>query len=429
MIAAASKAAVARRKSYNADHRNDRLSASPMPHREDRESEPMSSNESINEGRLGGSIERLKEESSVSMENLSHIRQSINFRLEQMSALYKTELPYQNEVRAAYMGSFIQIAVAALIFLNFLVSAASSQYGKDPPQVFIIFDLIFTITFSLELLMNMYAHWIWAFWRSNWNIFDFLIVVISLVSLSVPPSVDIPGLTVLRLFRAFRVFRLFKRVQSLKLIIEGVIKSLPGVFNAFGILVLLMGIWAIMGVELFSEKDPNFATFGKSMLTLFQILTLDGWMDILDGTDEKVGLMESNGYVAPLIFFMTYIFIASIVMVNVVIAVLIENFLSRDDGSDDNQIHDGIDCRLSEPNKNRFSETRKMQVKISHFSDDLVPKEVQPLVIKRQNIISKLNNLKLDPKNFAAFAILQDMEEMITELDEQERKEVKDFLH
>merc|ERR1719483_602526 len=116
-----------------------------------------------------------------------------------------------------------------------------------------------------------------------------------------------------------------------------------------------------MGVELFSEKDENFATFGQSMLILFQILTLDGWMEILDD------LMESNGIVTPLFFFMTYIFIASIVMVNVVIAVLIENFLSRGDGTDDTQIHDGIDCRLSDPNRDRFSQNKQMQVKISHY--------------------------------------------------------------
>lgn len=68
--------------------------------------------------------------------------------------------------------------------------------------------------------------------------FDFLIVTITVLSLTLD---NIPGISVLRLFRAFRVFRLFRRVESLKLIIEGVGASMPGVANAFMILGILMG--------------------------------------------------------------------------------------------------------------------------------------------------------------------------------------------
>jgi hypothetical protein len=105
--------------------------------------------------------------------------------------------------------------------------------------------------------------------HSGWNWFDTLIVFITFVSMS---EAELPGITVLRLFRAFRVFRLFRRVESLKLIIEGVSAAMPGVMNAFTILAILMGIWSIIGVEFFREHaDEEFGNFLKAMFTMWQV--------------------------------------------------------------------------------------------------------------------------------------------------------------
>merc|ERR1719210_1153797 len=93
-----------------------------------------------------------------------------------------------------------------------------------------------------------------VFFSSAWNWFDLIIVVISIVALFFP---QLPGVTVLRLFRAFRVFRLFKRIPSLKKIIEGVLSAIPGVTQAFAIMLILMGIWSVIGVEFFRVHQPN----------------------------------------------------------------------------------------------------------------------------------------------------------------------------
>merc|ERR1712228_954747 len=121
----------------------------------------------------------------------------------------------------------------------------------------------------------MYGSWFRRFWRNAWNWFDFIIVIISLMSLYMN---DLPGISVLRLFRAFRVFRLFKRIPSLRIIIEGVGASIVGVSNAFMILTILMGIWAIIGVEFFNGRDhaaredgEYFGSFLRGMYTLFQV--------------------------------------------------------------------------------------------------------------------------------------------------------------
>merc|ERR1719387_2226284 len=171
-----------------------------------------------------------------------------------------------------YEKKSIQLLVACLIGMNFLVSAINNQMlppeGSTADAVFGGFEYFFNIAFTIELLVNMYGSFFFPFWRTGWNWFDFIIVGISLLSQF---SDGIPGISVLRLFRAFRVFRLFKRVKALRIIIEAVLKSLPGVANAFVVLGLIMSIWSIMAVTFFGEEMPDhFGNFFLAMLTFFQ---------------------------------------------------------------------------------------------------------------------------------------------------------------
>lgn len=261
----------------------------------------------------------------------------------------------QNWVRAQYESNVIQIAVAVLIFANFIVSACEKvilpEEGSQEQAVFLVFEWFFGLIFSIELAWNMYGSWWGMFWASGWNWFDFIIVLISLLSLGLG---NLPGISVLRLFRAFRVFRLFKRVPSLKLIIEGVVASLPGVSNAFVVLGILMGIWSIMGVEFFGiirgERSTQltgettcealgssgqtevelcdfttqeFGDFFKAMFSMWQIMTMDSWAS---GIARPLIYNEGHWLAGP-IFFISYTFIAGIIMTNVVVAILLEKYL------------------------------------------------------------------------------------------------------
>jgi len=194
----------------------------------------------------------------------------------------KFTLPYQAEVRAFYQRRSIQISVAIIIFVNFLISAIQAQILPEEytatGSVFGVLEGFFVYVFLLEVLVNMYGHYWWKFWSSGWNWFDFIIVVISLLSFHLP---WVTGLSVFRLFRSFMVIRLFKRVHEVKKIVEGIMKSLPSLSYACIALCLIIAIWAVIGVDLFSEmnvggsKGYYFGTFFKSFLTLCQITTFD----------------------------------------------------------------------------------------------------------------------------------------------------------
>ncbi|KAG8466212.1 hypothetical protein KFE25_001968 [Diacronema lutheri] len=235
-------------------------------------------------------------------------------------------LPFQTRVRYAYNTAQVQMAIAAFIFTNFVISAVEAQMRPTPGSSALAairgLEIFFAVVFGVELLWNIYAHWFIFFWHSAWNVFDCAIVTITFVSLS---EVPLPGVSVLRLFRAFRVFRLFKRVDSLKVIIDGVAASMPGVANAFMILGILMGIWAIIGVQFFAEFAPQeFGTFLRAMFTMWQVMTMDGWASGI--ARPLIFDVDQSGALA-VIFFVSFTFVAGIVMANVVVAILLEKYL------------------------------------------------------------------------------------------------------
>ncbi|KAK3286895.1 hypothetical protein CYMTET_5578 [Cymbomonas tetramitiformis] len=233
-------------------------------------------------------------------------------------------LPGQAFVRRMYEGEFIQISVAAFIFINFVVNAAEAQVDENTgTDVFYALENFFTALFTVELTFNMYAYWFRPFWASSWNVFDFVVVAISLLSLMLD---GLPGISTLRLLRAFRVFRLFKRLKSLRKILVALEAAVPGCANAFLILVLVSSIYSILGVEFFSDVDhQHFSTFLRALFTMFQIMTGDNWSEIAWPMLEE--------FPQACIFFVTYILIANIVLVNVIIAAILEEMV--DDKEED----------------------------------------------------------------------------------------------
>jgi hypothetical protein len=162
---------------------------------------------------------------------------------------------YQPQMRAWYESSRIQIFVAVLIMLNFLCNVVEKEIdpqgvlGGQPDGVWRAFEHIFNAIFLVELLVNMYARWLWVFWTDGWNIFDFVVVAVGCIGFF---TVLKGPLKLLRCLRAFRVFRLFKRIKSLNRIIVMIIAAIPGVTNAFLVIIIMISIYSLVAVEFFS---------------------------------------------------------------------------------------------------------------------------------------------------------------------------------
>ena len=131
-------------------------------------------------------------------------------------------------------------------------------------------DRICLAIFVLELLARLYALGL-LFFRSGWNVFDFVIVGISLL-----PATG--GFSVLRALRILRVLRVVSVVPSLRRVVDGLGRALPGMGSVFLLILIIYYIASVMATKLFGASFPEwFGSLGASAYSLFQVMTLESW--------------------------------------------------------------------------------------------------------------------------------------------------------
>mmetsp|Transcript_21259 Transcript_21259/g.48808 ORF Transcript_21259/g.48808 Transcript_21259/m.48808 type:complete len:579 (-) Transcript_21259:171-1907(-) len=234
---------------------------------------------------------------------------------------------WQQYVRNIYTSTPCQVLVAILIFGNFAANATQFQLvpkeGSSEETLFFIIDLIFSVLFTLELAVNLFAHWLTPFISDGWNVFDFIVVLVSDIAYAVP---ELPGVNVLRLVRAFRVLRLFGRLKELRGIINALTASLIPVFNALMIVLLVTAIYAILGVLSWKDRsEVRFGTFSAAMYTMFQVITMEGWSSEIARPmfDPSVGPLDTG----VAVYFASFVVIVGWILLPVVMAVLLDNFV------------------------------------------------------------------------------------------------------
>jgi len=169
-------------------------------------------------------------------------------------------------------------------------------------------DRVMLAIFVLELVCRLYAYG-WRFFTDSWNVFDFLIVGISLLPATGPFSV-------LRALRVLRVLRLISAVPAMRRVVSGLLAAVPGMASIGALLGLIIYVAAVMATKLFGHISPEyFGDLSTTLFTLFQTMTGEAWPDI---AREVMGQ-------APLawIFFVIYILISSFAVLNLFIAVIV----------------------------------------------------------------------------------------------------------
>lgn len=169
--------------------------------------------------------------------------------------------------------------------------------------------------FVLELVVRIGACGAqpWRFFRDPWNIFDFVIVAVCVLPLQAEYS------AVLRLARVLRVLRLITAVPRLQLLVGALLRSLPSMSYVALLLCVLFYAYAVVGVGLFGRVDPaHFGTLGASGLTLFQIVTLEGWADIM-----RTQLAEGVSPALTIAYFVSFILLGTMITLNLLIGVIV----------------------------------------------------------------------------------------------------------
>jgi voltage-gated sodium channel len=203
-----------------------------------------------------------------------------------------------------------QRVIIVVIVLNAVTLGLETSPGlaADWGAFLHVADRLALAVFVVELTLRLYAAG-WRFFRDPWNVFDFLVVGVSLVPAAGP-------LAVLRTLRVLRVLRLVSAVPSMRRVVSGLLAAMPGMASVASLLALVIFVAAVMATKLFGGIAPDyFDDLGTSLFTLFQVMTGEAWPDI-----AREVMAE-----APMawIFFVVYILVSSFAVLNLFIAVVV----------------------------------------------------------------------------------------------------------
>jgi voltage-gated sodium channel len=225
----------------------------------------------------------------------------------------------RQRVAAAIEHPWFQHGILALIIVNAVVLGleTSAAVRAEHGALLGVLDRTILAIFVAEIALRLFVHRA-AFWRDPWSLFDFVVVAIALV-----PATG--QFAVLRALRVLRVLRILTIVPSMRRVVGGLLAAIPGLSSIAMVLVLVFYVFAVITTNLFGASFPDwFGTLGRSLYTLFQIMTLESW---------------SMGIVRPVMatypyawaFFVPFILIATFTMLNLFIGVIVSAMQSFTD--------------------------------------------------------------------------------------------------
>lgn len=255
-----------------------------------------------------------------------------------------------------------QNLVIGLIVLNAILLGleTSPTVMAAAGQLIVAADRAILGVFVVELLARLYVHRA-AFWRDPWSVFDFLVVAIALVPASGPFSV-------LRALRVLRVLRLLTMVPSMRRVVGALLAAIPGLGSIALVLSIIYYVFAVIATNLFAAAHPEwFGSLGRSLYTLFQIMTLESW---------SMGIVRPVMETFPFawIFFILFILIATFTMLNLFIAIIV-NAMQNVSEAEQQEARQAVDAARDHIEADLHAEMRRLREEIVALRATLPPRE------------------------------------------------------
>ena len=212
--------------------------------------------------------------------------------------------------------SRFQTLIITVIVLNAIVLGLETYETLDDDigELLRTLNAVFLGTFTVEITIRLlaYGRRPHDFFRSGWNVFDFVVIGMAYL-----PFVR-ESVTLLRMARLLRIARLLSVIPGLRIVVLGIARSLAPIGGMAALTFFVLYLYGMVGWLLFDEHDPErFGNIGRSLLTLFQILTLEGWNEVLAKE------MELNSW--AWVYFVSFVLIGTFVVLNVVIAIIVNS--------------------------------------------------------------------------------------------------------
>ena len=211
--------------------------------------------------------------------------------------------------------TFDRFIVLIIVFNALVIGLETNpEVTDDLGGVFHTINAVILWVFVAEAAMKIVAAWPRPqdYFRSGWNLFDFGIILLSLIPASGAFA------TVARLIRLLRVLRLVTALPKLRLMVVTLIRCIPGMGHVLALMGILFYVYGVAGYHLYGAHDPaRWGTLGKALLTLFQIATLEAWTDIMNKA------MELSPW--HWVYFVSFVLFGTFVVVNLFVAVVINS--------------------------------------------------------------------------------------------------------
>ena len=208
---------------------------------------------------------------------------------------------------------FETFVIAVIIFSALVIGAKTYDISTTSMRVMLVLDMAVTLFFLAEIIVRMIAEGSFMrFFRKGWNVFDFTIVVASLV-----PVEDSEMALLGRLLRIFRVLRLISIIPELRVLLAAFFKAIPRMGYVSLLMFIIFYIYAAAGSIFFQEINQTlWGNISIAMLTLFRVATFEDWTDVMYETMEV--------YPLSWIYYISFIFIVAFVFLNMMIGIVLE---------------------------------------------------------------------------------------------------------
>ncbi len=210
--------------------------------------------------------------------------------------------------------------IVIILFSALLIGAKTYDFGPFTMRLLHVLDWAVTLFFLLEIIIRLLAEGsLRAFFSRGWNVFDFVIVVASMIPVG-------PGDTALlgRLLRIFRVLRLISIIPELRVLLNAFLHAIPRMGYVSLMMFIIFYIYAAMGSIFFEKINPElWENITISMLTLFRVATFEDWTDVMYETMEVYPLSWS--------YYLSFIFIVAFVFLNMMIGIVVETLQQEHD--------------------------------------------------------------------------------------------------
>jgi voltage-gated sodium channel len=284
------------------------------------------------------------------------------------ATIWSSWMPTRLVSSTAFQNFIIGVILFAAVLVGLETSKTiSAEYGDWLK----VLDRVVLTIFTGEILLKIAAEGRrpWRFFLDGWNLFDFVIVGVCFLPLQAQ------FVAVLRLVRILRVLRLVSVLPRLQLLVGALLKSMPSIGYVALLLSIHFYIYAVLGVFLWGENDPmRFGSLPLTFLTLFQCVTMEGWVDIMhtqmwgcsqfaqSGMEAACTASRGMPIIAP-IYFISFIILGTMIILNLFIGVMM-NSLQEMQEERDKHLSAAMELKAT-PSEEELSDLIKQTAEIS----------------------------------------------------------------